>query len=317
MSAAVGKDGLTVTVLGCGNLATAIVNGVLSSLADLKAGKSEGTTLPERIPSRFIACVRSAKSAERVETTLKDHSSSVEVVRNDNVNAAKRADVVLLACKPYMVGGVLGEKGMADALRGTILVSVCAGVTVEDLEVALHGSVPTVTPEEDGRCRIIRAMCNTAAMVRQSMTIIATPSPPMSPYEDTLLTWIFKQIGDVVELPPTNMDAVTSLAGSGPAFFALVLEGAIDGGVAMGLPRAEAIRLATQTMRGATALVQSGEHPAILREKVSSPGGCTIGGTLVLEEGAVRGTMARAVREATVIASQLGQGVKNVNGTRF
>ncbi len=149
------------------------------------------------------------------------------------------------------------------------------------------------------------------------MTVIATSVPPLSPDTNALVTWIFRQIGDVVHLPASTMDASTALCGSGPAFFALMLEATIDGAVAMGLPRAEAQRMAAQTMRGAAGLVLSGEHPALLRDKVSTPGGCTIGGLLVLEEGRVRGTVARAVREATVVASQLGKGVQGVNGTRF
>ena len=98
---------------------------------------------------------------------------------------------------------------------------------------------------------------------------------------------------------------------------ALVLEALADGGVAMGLPRREAQFMAAQTMRGTAEMVLNGEHPAILRDKVSTPGGCTIGGLLVLEEGRARGAIARAVREATVVASQLGKGVQGVNGTRF
>jgi len=113
------------------------------------------------------------------------------------------------------------------------------------------------------------------------------------------------------------MDVSTALCGSGPAFFALMLEAAIDGAVAMGMPRAEAQKMAAQTMRGTAGMVLNGEHPALLRDKVTTPGGCTIGGLLVLEEGRVRGTVARAVREATVVASQLGKGVQGVNGTRF
>ena len=98
---------------------------------------------------------------------------------------------------------------------------------------------------------------------------------------------------------------------------ALVLEAMADGGVAMGLPRAEAQIMAAQVMKGTASLVANGEHPAVLKDKVSTPGGCTIGGLLVLEEGRTRGTVARAVREATVVASQLGKGVVGVNGTRF
>ncbi|CEJ89462.1 Putative Pyrroline-5-carboxylate reductase [[Torrubiella] hemipterigena] len=311
------NNGLTMTVLGCGTMGIAILNGILTSLGELKAnGTAPSTETPASLPSEFIACVRSQRSADRIIKTLGDNASGVNVVRNDNVASVKKADVVLLACKPYMVKGVLGEAGIADALKGKLLISVCAGITVEDMETALYGEVPKQSPTEDGRCRCVRAMFNTAALIRESMTVIGISDPPLSDESEKLITWIFKQIGDVVYLPPNNMDASTALAGSGPAMFALMLEAAIDGGVAMGLPRAEAQRIAAQTMRGVTGLVQSGEHPAILREKVCTPGGCTIGGLLVLEEGGVRGAVSRAVREATTVASQLGKGVQGVNGTR-
>lgn len=202
---------------------------------------------------------------------------------------------------------------MREALHGKILVSILAGVTQEQLVEALYegGNVP------EGGCRIVRVMPNTASFVGESMSVIQTTSPPLSESQLELVRFIFSSIGRVVELPPAQMDVSTALCGSGPAFFALILEAAADGAVAMGLPRAEAQMMAAQTMRGTTGLVlQGGEHPAVLRDKVSTPGGCTIGGLLVLEEGAVRGTVSRAIREATVVASQLGQGAKNVNGTR-
>nr|QTW21137.1 pyrroline-5-carboxylate reductase [Beauveria felina] len=303
----------------------AIVGGILASLSEINGPKplqTSGTStpadeVPARLPTRFIACVRSPEGAKRVKSTLWEHSSALSVVRNENVSAVQQSDIILLGCKPYMVKGLLSEPGMAKALHGKLLISICAGVTVDDMEIALHGAVSPQDPSVDGRCRIVRAMCNTAALIRESMTVIATTTPPMPSDVQTLVTWIFKRIGDVVYLPASNMDASTALCGSGPAMFALMLEAAIDGAVAMGLPRADAIRMATQTMRGTTGLVQSGEHPAILREKVCTPGGCTIGGLMVLEEGRARGTISRAIREATVVASQLGQGVQLVNGTRF
>lgn len=102
-----------------------------------------------------------------------------------------------------------------------------------------------------------------------------------------------------------------------PFFFALMLEATTDGAVAMGLPRAEAQKMAAQTMRGAAGLILLGEHPALLGDKVSTLGVCTIWGLSVLEEGRVRGTVARAVREATLVAGQLGRGVVGANGTSF
>ncbi|KAL8400297.1 hypothetical protein RB594_000612 [Gaeumannomyces avenae] len=321
---------LTMAVLGCGTMGIAILSGILASLQDMAGPKplqpapsSSGTStpvheeVPERLPSRFIACVRRPESAKKVKSALWAHSSVLKVVQNDNLGAVQQAEVVLLACKPQMVKDVLSQPGIAKALHGKLLISICAGISVAQIELHLHGAVPNHDPDVDGRCRIVRAMPNTASMIRESMTVIASTDPPLPAHTSSLVTWIFKRIGDVVYLPPSTMDASTALCGSGPAFFALMLEAAVDGAVAMGLPRVEALRMAAQTMKGAAALVQHGDHPALLRDKVSTPGGCTIGGLLVLEEGRVRGTVARAVREATVVASQLGKGVQGVNGTRF
>lgn len=301
----------------------AILGGILSSLREMQASGTPASSsaspeeVPSRLPSRFIACVRRPESAQKIKTALSEHLDALQVVQNANVSAVQQSEIIILACKPYMVKDVLTEPGMAEALRGKLLISICAGVTEVQLDEILHGEVPTTSPEADGRCRVVRAMCSTASLIRQSMTVINTSTPPLPPQLSTLVTWIFKQIGSVVYLPPSNMDASTALCGSGPAFFALMLEAAIDGAVAMGIPRAEAQKMAAQTMRGTADLVLNGEHPAILRDKVTTPGGCTIGGLLVLEEGCVRGTVSRAVREATVVASQLGKGAQGVNGTRY
>ncbi|KAK8047342.1 pyrroline-5-carboxylate reductase [Apiospora saccharicola] len=319
----------TMAVLGCGTMGIAILSGILSSLADLEAPKPiqspmhNSTTdplddpLPTRLPSRFIACVRRTESAKRVKKALWAHSSIVKVVQRENVAAVSQAEVILLACKPSMVSELLGEPGMSKALHGKLLISICVGVTTEQIETVLHGAVPQHDPEVDGRCRVVRAIPNTAAQIRESMTVVALSEPPLPMHVASLVTWIFRRIGDVVYLPPNTMDASTALCGAGPAFFSLMMEAAVDGAVAMGVPRPEATRMAAQAMRGTASLVQAGEHPAILRDKISTPGGCTIGGLLVLEEGRVRGTISRAVREATVVASQIGKGRENVNGTRF
>ncbi|TKA79765.1 Pyrroline-5-carboxylate reductase [Cryomyces minteri] len=322
-----GDSGLTLTVLGCGTMGIAILSGIMDSLSDIRSSvpasaSPSGTStpaeeLPQRLPSRFFACVRRHESAKRIKVELSKHASSLTILEGDNLRGVREADVVLLGCKPQMVGDILGNDDIREALKGKLLVSILAGVPVEQIENILYGDSSFEDPSQNGRCRIVRAMPNTASKVRESMTVIATSTPPLSAPQSSLVTWMFTRIGRVVHLPPSAMDASTALCGSGPAFMALILEAVADGAVAMGLPRAEAQLMAAQTMRGTTGLVLGGEHPAILRDKVSTPGGCTIGGLLVLEEGTVRGTMARAVREATVVASQLGKGVQGVNGTRF
>ena len=237
------------------------------------------------------------------------------ILQNENVKGVREADVVLLACKPYNLSAVLQEEGIREALAGKLLISILAGVSVSQIEKTIYSGASLF--DAGVHCRIVRVMPNTASLIRESMTVIATSDPPLPQSIEALVSWIFTRIGRVVHLPQASMDASTALCGSGPAFFALVLEAMADGAVAMGLPRAEAQLMAAQTMRGTAGLVLNGEHPAMVREKVSTPGGCTIGGLLVLEEGSLRGTVARSVREATVVASQLGKGKQGVNGTRF
>ena len=295
-----------------GGLGSAILLGILSSLQDLKspATGSQDDDLPPKLPNKFIACVKRPESVKRLESELEGYPAQVLVFQNDNITAVKQSDIVLLGCKPYMLKDVLGQEGMKEALDGKILISILAGVTVSQIQKTMY-------EDSTAKCTIVRAMPNTAALVRQSMTVLEISTPPLADETTKLLTWIFKQIGEVAYLPAATMDASTALCGSGPAFFALMMEAAIDGALAMGLPRIEARKMAAQTMKGAASLVLSGENPALLREKVCTPGGCTIGGLLVLEEGGVRGTVSRAIREATDVASQLGKGVQGVNGTRF
>jgi pyrroline-5-carboxylate reductase len=319
-----GDGGLTLTVLGCGTMGIAILGGIMDSLASqhpqdhvsIPTKSMSGTStpaepVPERLPSRFNACVRRHESAKRIRNELGKYPAfkDLTIYENDNLGPVTEADVILLACKPQMVAEIFASTEMKDACVGKLLISICAGVTSDQI----HG----ILGSDRESCTVVRVMPNTAAAVRESMTVIATSTPPLPPQTSNLLTWIFTRIGRVVYLPPSTMDASTALCGSGPAFVALFLESLVAGGVAMGLPREEAYTMAAQTMRGTTGLVLQGEHPAILKDKVSTPGGCTIGGLLVLEEGSLKGTVARAVREATVVASQLGQGRAGVNGTRF
>lgn len=306
-----------------GTLGIAILSGIFASLSETShipspAPPDSGTVTPisdappPTTPSKFIACVRRPESAKRIRRALEEYSQDLQILQNENVRGVQAADVVVLGCKPQMVKDVLAGEEMRAALKNKLLISICAGVPVSQIEGILYGGQPS-----PNQCRIVRVMPNTAAVVRQSMTVIATSDPPLPSELESLVTWIFSRIGRVVHLPPSTMDASTALCGSGPAFIALMLQSLADGGVAMGLPRAEAQVMAAQAMRGTADMVLRGEHPAIISEKVSTPGGCTIGGLLVLEEGKVRGTIARSVREATDVASQLGKGVKGVNGPRF
>lgn len=300
----------------------AILSGILSSLHDVEptstnlkklrppppapSGVNTPLELPTRLPSRFIACVRSSERAKRVKDSLGVLSAFVDVVQRQNVAAVQQADVVLLTCKPFMAEEILAEPGMKEALAGKLLISICAGMTVADLTQIIYGNEPANADQED-RCRIVRVMPNTAAVLRESITIIEIANPPLPPETQSLVTWIFKQIGEVGYLPPHNMDVSTAVCGSGLAFFAMVIEAAADGAVAMGLPRQEATRMVALAMRGTASLVLAGDHPAQVKDKVSTPAGCTIDGVMVMEDGRVRGTVARTIQSTTEAASRLGR----------
>ncbi|KAL8788536.1 MAG: hypothetical protein Q9213_001609 [Squamulea squamosa] len=326
------EEAMTLTVLGCGTLGIAILSGILTSLSSVDSSapslSHSGTTtpaapyeddLPPRIPSRFIACVTRDASAKRVKTALSSHLSSVIIFKKENLKGVQQADVVLLACKPKNLNdGILREPGMREALKGKLVISILAGTSVESLEENVYGpgSLKDKDPIAAGQCRFVRVMPNTASLIRSSMTVIADSTPPLTTPQTNLVTWIFSRVGRVVHLPPYMMDAATALCGSGPAFFALMLEAMADGAVAMGLPRAEAQTMAAQTMKGTAEMVLNGQHPALLREQVCTPGGCTAGGLQVLEDGKVRASVATGVRTASVAASRLGRGEQGVNGPR-
>ncbi|KAG0635256.1 pyrroline-5-carboxylate reductase dimerization-domain-containing protein [Tuber brumale] len=310
-------DSLTLTILGCGTMGVAILSGILSSLSTTSFSRlpsASGTSTPTggallptrfhdasrtptRLPSKFIACVKRPESASRVRRAFEGLAGAptVEVYTGRNLEGVRRADVVILGCKPQMYAEILGEEGMYKALEGKLLVSILAGVNI----AALREVVPYST-------RVVRAMPNTASMIRESMTVISA-GDDISPEEKALVSWIFSQVGRSLVLGEKHMDACTALCGSGPAFYALIVEAMADGGVMMGLPRAEAQMMAAQTMQGTGRMVLAGQHPAIIREQVSTPAGCTTHGLLILEDGKVRSTIARTIREATNMAAGLGK----------
>ncbi|KXN82587.1 Pyrroline-5-carboxylate reductase [Leucoagaricus sp. SymC.cos] len=312
--------GYTLCVLGCGTMGIAITSGIIESLDAAKRSFSKGfpkwevhtpgtltptTGTPDpSVPSRFLACVSRESTAQRLAKIFEnvgELGSKVEVLASRNVEAVRQADVILLCCKPQLAHIILVEQGITEALEGKLLISILAGVTI----VQLTGWVSPST-------RVVRAMPNTPCKIREGMTVVSTLPP--SPYEETdnaIILKIFSSIGRCRFLDEKHFDACTALAGSGPAFACIFLEAMADGGVMMGLPRTEALELAAQTFQGAARMVlQGSNHPAQIKDAVSTPGGCTIAGLLALEDGRVRSTIARGIQVATERASELGQPVK-------
>jgi len=253
------------------------------------------------LPTRFIACVSREESAKKLRATfggLGPLGASIEIVSGQNVGSAEQADVVLLCCKPQLARNILGEPGMKDALEGKLLISILAGVTI-------HQLTNLVSPST----KVIRAMPNTPCKIREGMTVVSNlPSSPDVDGDRAIILKIFSSIGRCRFLDEKHFDACTALSGSGPAFACIFLEAMADGGVMMGLPRAEALELAAQTLQGAARMVlQGGTHPAQLKDAVTTPGGCTIAGLLAMEDGRIRSTIARSIQVATEHASALGR----------
>lgn len=264
----------TFAVIGAGNMGRAIIGGLLR-------GDDVAT-------SQIRATRRSAEA--RVE--LAEAFPGLEPTA-DNVAAVTDAHVVLLCVKPYQAADVLAEIG--PHLREDVLVvSVLAGTTTEAMRAALGRDVA-----------VVRAMPNTPALVDEGATAIAGGRYAVDHHLATARE-LFALVGQVEIVPEELMDAVTGLSGSGPAYVYMVIEALTDGGVKQGLTRPQALRLAAQTVYGAAKLVlETGRHPAILRDEVTTPGGTAIAAVADLEAHGLRTMLINAVGVATARSKEL------------
>lgn len=205
------------------------------------------------------------------------------------------AETVLLAIKPQMLGAVAENLRFPEREKSPLLLSILAGITLARLEQEFLGWA------------VVRAMPNTPATVGAGVTALAAGEAVSAAQREQART-IFASVGTVVDVPESQMNAVTALSGSGPGYIALVVEALADGGVAVGLPRAIALELAIATVRGTGELLSQGDlHPAVLKDRVTSPGGTTIAGIAALEAGGLRSALIEAVRSAYLRSKELGQ----------
>ena len=276
-----------------GALGTAILSGVLASIADRTAGN------PGSFFAHFVACVRRKDAVTAIRDKLRSQANAVnvEILDGQNLRGVEQADTILLACQPHMYTALFEEPGMREALKGRLIISVLAGVTTTQLELALGGS---------GTSFVIRTMPNIACFVRDSTTLIE--SPPRAFPDDLLRVTetIFRCAGHVFYIKPPVFDVCTALCGSSPAYFAVIVEAMVDGAVAMGLSHQDAFHMAAHTMRGAANMLLESGNPWTMRNQVTSPGGSTIQGLLTLEHGKLRSTISDALMVATKEAKKLG-----------
>ena len=214
----------------------------------------------------------------------------------DNKKAVTGADLVLVVLKPQQVRGFLHDT-KKNLRKDALIISAAASVTTALIE------------RELGRpARVVRAMPNTPCLIRQGMTALAA-GKHATPDDVRVAQQIFSAMGRTVVVDEKHMDAITGLSASGPAYVYMIIESLAEGGVKLGLPRELSTELSAQTLLGASAMVlHTGEHPAKLKDAVTTPAGCTIDGLLELEEGGLRVTLIKAVVRAAERARQLVQG---------
>ena len=266
----------TLAVLGAGNIGSALIGGLLRG-QDLPADQ-----------------IRATRRDERAQERLRERFPGV-TVSGDNVAAVTGASIVLITVKPQNAAALMAE--IRDHVApGALVLSTLAGVLTSALAEALGQDLA-----------VVRAMPNTPALVDEAATAIA-PGQHADDAHIATARAVFEAVGLVEVVPEGLMDAVTGLSGSGPAYVFMLIEGLTDAGVKQGLPRPTSLRLAVQTVLGAARLAQeTGEHPAILRNQVTTPGGTTIAAVAELEKHGLRTMMIDAVQIATERSRQLSR----------
>src|SRR5262245_8380333 len=258
-------------------------------LAVLGAGKLGGILLHAYLEQGLFDASRTAATVKHVERAAALANELGVSVTNDNREAVRGADIILLTVKPQTVADVLQEIAPEIGAK-TLLVSVAASVSTSYVEQQLAAATGG-----NNEVAVVRAMPNTPAAVGCGMTAICGGAYAGRDHLEIART-MFDAVGRTVVLDEKHMDAVTGLSASGPAFAYIILESLAEAGVKVGLPRDVATLLAAQTMKGSASVVlETGDHPALLKDAVTTPAGCTIDGILELEEGKLRVTLIKAV----------------------
>ena len=265
-------------------------------VAILGAGKMGGILLQAFLKNNLVA-------AEQIFATVHhpDRAQALSAqfgieVTTDNLAAARQADVILLGVKPTQVPGVIEQ--------------IKPALSPEKLVLSFAASVKTRSIEDGAGCElgVIRAMPNTPAMLAAGVTALCA-GRFVTEEQMAVAQRIFHTVGRTVVVDEKHMDAVTGLSGSGPAFLYIIIEALAEAGVNVGLPRDVATLLAAQTTLGSARMVlETGYHPALLKDAVTTPAGCTVDGILELEEGGLRVTLIKAVKRATQRAKELANG---------
>lgn len=265
---------LKIGFIGAGTMGKAIIKGLINS-----------GFIPEK---NIIASEINEETANRVSQELKIQTLT------DNKKLTESSDIIILCAKPFHMKNIL-EEIKTSLSREKVIVSIAAGIKTSFIEEIVN-NIP-----------VIRVMPNTPAIITEGMTAVCR-GKYTTDEQIEFIKQLFSQIGRCIEVQEKQIDAVTGISGSGPAFIYLIIEAIADGGVKLGLPKNIAIELAAQTTLGAAKMVlETGKHPSVLKDEVTTPGGCTIAGLSVMEDHKVRAALSKTVQETAKVASELSK----------
>jgi pyrroline-5-carboxylate reductase len=265
-------------------------------VAVLGAGKMGGILLKALLEKGLLAPQATSATVQHEERAKALTKQWGITVGTNNLAAVQGADIILVGVKPQVVAEVI-EQIRPAVSSAQLVISVAASVHTGQIETALGGSVP-----------VVRAMPNTPCAVGRGMTALCKGKFASEQHLE-LASALFGVVGRTVVVDEKHMDAVTALSASGPAYIYIILESLAEAGVKVGLPRDVATLLAAQTTLGAaTVVLETGDHPALLKDAVTTPAGCTIDGIMELEEGKLRVTLIKAVVKAAQRAKELANG---------
>ena len=264
-----------IAVLGAGQMGEALISGLLRA----------GVVAPDGI-------IAAARRSDRADQLREAYGITVLTA----AEAAERADTLVVAVKPQDMGRLL-EEISPKVTSSTLVISVAAGITTAFIERKLPSDVP-----------VVRVMSNTPVLVDEAMSVISA-GPHATEEHLRRAEQLLRPVGKVLRIPESQQDAATALSGSGPAYVYFLVEAMVDAGILLGMPRANALEMVKQAVFGAaTMLRDSGEHPVLLREAVTSPGGTTINAIRELEKHGVRAAVLAAIEAARDRGRELGAG---------
>ncbi|MDA4136468.1 MAG: pyrroline-5-carboxylate reductase [Thaumarchaeota archaeon] len=265
---------LIVAVIGAGKIGEAVANSIAKSKQATKV----------------------VMTKRNVSTLPRSRSGKI-LVTSDNREAAKKADLILIAVKAGDAKQVLGEISQFTADK--IVISLMAAITIERLERALP------------KAKVVRSMPNIAAVIGEAITAYSLGTK-VTPADEVTVQLVLGSFGDYVKVPESLLNPITALSGSGPAYIAVVIEAMVSAGLKVGIPRDISLKLVTKTLTGTADLLSVKKmHPAELRDTVTTPAGTTIAGIYELERGSLRTSMMNAVEAATMAAEKVAKKFEN------